>query len=62
MGKQAQQAKFKAAAKKCKGKPGYRACMSRELRKKQNDQEVDIIVSRIGRDIRGRMGFPRAET
>lgn len=28
-----QQAKFKAAAKSCKGKPGYRACMSRKLRK-----------------------------
>ncbi len=29
----AQQSKFKAAAKKCKGKPGYRACMKRELKK-----------------------------
>ena len=29
----AQQRKFKAAAKKCKGKPGYRACMKRELRR-----------------------------
>lgn len=26
--------KFKRAAKKCKGKPNYRACMSKELKKK----------------------------
>ena len=32
--KTSQQAKFKAAAKKCKGSPNYRACMKRELRKK----------------------------
>jgi len=29
---QAQRAKFKAAARKCKGKPNYRACMKKELR------------------------------
>ena len=29
----AQQKKFKAAAKKCKGSNDYRACMKRELRK-----------------------------
>ena len=29
----AQRAKFKRAAKKCKGKKGYRACMRRELKK-----------------------------
>lgn len=28
-----QAAKFKAAAKRCKGGPNYRACMRRELRK-----------------------------
>ncbi len=29
----AQQKRFKAAAKKCKGKAGYRACMKKELGK-----------------------------
>jgi len=31
-GMTAQQSRFKAAAKACKGKPGYRGCMSRKLR------------------------------
>ena len=29
----AQRNKFKRAAKKCKGKKGYRSCMKRELKK-----------------------------
>ena len=28
---QAQRAKLKAAARKCKGSPNYKACMKREL-------------------------------
>jgi len=28
-----QRKKFKRAAKKCKGKKGYRSCMKRELKK-----------------------------
>ncbi len=27
------QSRFKASAKKCKGKPGYRACMKKNLSK-----------------------------
>jgi len=30
----AQQTRFRKAAKACKGKPGYRACLSKQLRKK----------------------------
>jgi len=28
-----QQARFKAVAKKCKGKPNYRSCMKKNLKK-----------------------------
>lgn len=31
--KGSQQAKFSKAAKQCKGKPGFRACMKRKLKK-----------------------------
>jgi len=31
--KKSQRLKFKKAAKKCKGKPNFRACMRKELRK-----------------------------
>ncbi len=34
MSRKTQQAKFKAAAKKCKGSKDYQACMKRELTKK----------------------------
>lgn len=33
-GRAAQVARFKRAARKCKGKPNYRSCMRKELRKK----------------------------
>lgn len=32
-GRKAQQARFRKAAKSCKGKPNYRKCMSKHLKK-----------------------------
>lgn len=33
--RKSQQARFRASAKKCKGKPNFRDCMKRNLKKKK---------------------------